>query len=405
MTVLTMINWITSNGWRKKDKLLLFFIIVIGFLIRLVYAKVAQTSIFPDESRFYGDILYFSEHFSFQKNFQDMPFMAVFFGLLHRFFYISLFGMKFTNICFSVGTVFYITKTAGHLSYSRTSPILAASIAVFYPYFVFYSELLLSESIFLGFLTAGFYYYLRKQLYVAFLLFGLAQLTRPTVVYFVPIAIFYYYFVLESSSNRFKKVRQSVLAACIFALCFLPWVARNYSVFGEFMISKPAGHQLWEGNNPWNKDGGVAHESWGYLDNMPKNLTYLERDNWEKDQAINFIVHNPIQFVKLAVKKFIRFWNIWPNAPGYNSGIYKWVAIFSFGPVLIFSLIGVYTLRHQWKKLLILWLFIAYYTAIHMITIGSIRYRLPLEPLLIGMAAASLAEVVKFFRKIYNWDS
>jgi 4-amino-4-deoxy-L-arabinose transferase-like glycosyltransferase len=404
MIVLTMTNSIIQNRWRKKDKLLLF-IIFSGFLIRLVYANVAQTSIFPDESRFYGDILYFSEHLSFYNSFQDMPFMAVFFGLLHRFFSISLFGMKFINICFSVGTIFYIAKTAKHFSDSKSSPILAALTAAFYPYFVFYSELLLSESIFLGFLTAGFYYYFRKQLIIAFLLFGLAHLTRPTVVYFIPIAILYYYFVLDGSSNKVFKVRQCMLAACIFVLCVLPWTVRNYYIYGELMISKPAGHQLWEGNNPWNKDGGVDLEDWEYLSNRPKNLTYKERHDWEKDQAIKFITDNPMQFVELAAKKFIRFWNIWPNAPGYNSGIYKWVAIFSFGPVLVFSLAGIYTTRHKWKKLAILWLFIAYYTAIHMITIGSIRYRLPLEPLLIGMAAASLTEAVKFFRKTYIWSS
>jgi len=38
-------------------------------------------------------------------------------------------------------------------------------------------------------------------------------------------------------------------------------------------------------------------------------------------------------------------------------------------------------------------LFVIYYSLIHAITIGSIRYRLPLEPLLIAIGSAGLSKM------------
>jgi hypothetical protein len=40
-------------------------------------------------------------------------------------------------------------------------------------------------------------------------------------------------------------------------------------------------------------------------------------------------------------------------------------------------------------------LFIAYTTAIHMVTIGSLRYRFPMEPFLAILAALPLAWIVR----------
>ena len=49
------------------------------------------------------------------------------------------------------------------------------------------------------------------------------------------------------------------------------------------------------------------------------------------------------------------------------------------------------------SKIIIILIFIVYYTAMHMVTIGSLRYRLPLEPLMIAMASAAMAKVIHLY--------
>ena len=74
--------------------------------------------------------------------------------------------------------------------------------------------------------------------------------------------------------------------------------------------------------------------------------------------------------------------------------MYRWIAFASFAPVLVLSLASVFALRGRWKDSIVLWLFVCYYTALHMITIGSLRYRLPLEPLLLALAAVCLTGLI-----------
>ena len=151
---------------------------------------------------------------------------------------------------------------------------------------------------------------------------------------------------------------------------------------------------LWEGNNPYNVTGGVAGGDLRYLEEMPPGLDELEQDRWQRDRAVAFIREHPGRFARLALKKFVRFWNIWPNAPGFDRGMYRWVAFASFTPVLLLALSSLYVLRMRWRQTVLIWLFICYYTAIHMVTIGSLRYRLPLEPLLLALAAAALSGMI-----------
>jgi len=185
------------------------------------------------------------------------------------------------------------------------------------------------------------------------------------------------------------------LAACLFFATILPWGLRNVAALGEFHLGTAnSGHVLWEGNNPYNTTGGVAGGDLRYLDEMPEGLGELERDRWQRDRAVEFIMSDWGRFAGMAFRKFVRFWNIWPNAPGFDRGMYRWIAFASFAPVLLIALASIHVLREKWRDTIIVWLFVCYYTAIHMVTIGSLRYRLPLEPLLVALAAACLSMMI-----------
>jgi hypothetical protein len=53
----------------------------------------------------------------------------------------------------------------------------------------------------------------------------------------------------------------------------------------------------------------------------------------------------------------------------------------------------------QWRDLAPIYLMIGYFTFVHVITIASVRYRLPIEPLLIILAAAALGALAEWHRQ------
>ena len=125
----------------------------------------------------------------------------------------------------------------------------------------------------------------------------------------------------------------------------------------------------------------------------------LEFDKKFKKDAFNFIKENPKKFIKLSIIKFKRFWQIYPYAEEYKGIFYKILSIFSYGLVLIFSILF---LTSSLKKFLIkispLITIILLTTAIHCLTIASIRYRFPIEPILIVFASYYLYNQFKKFK-------
>jgi hypothetical protein len=125
----------------------------------------------------------------------------------------------------------------------------------------------------------------------------------------------------------------------------------------------------------------------------------IERNSAMKQAAFEFIKENPEKFVELAGLKFIRFWRLWPYAPEYETTKYIVMSLLSYGVVLLLSILFImkYLKEYFWKVLPII-LLIAYFTAVHMVLIGSIRYRLPIEPFLIIFASFMF---VKYYNKFF----
>ena len=94
-----------------------------------------------------------------------------------------------------------------------------------------------------------------------------------------------------------------------------------------------------------------------------------------------------------AMIKALRYWSVIPNAPQFQ----KWwaslgLAIFTL-PMYGLAVAGAVIHRRQWR----LWLLAAgpilFFAAVHMLFVGSIRYRLPAEYPLWILAAAGLVDL------------
>ncbi len=379
------------GGWK-----LIAALCLLGLVVRLIaIVSYDPSGVFTDDDRFWEEIVNVAEHSSFHAGgvyAHDMPLTAILLGLFVKATGSGVTGAKVLLTIISSLTIFFIARIAYIFHPSRLTLWISGIGAALYPFFVFYSILICSETIFLLLVAIFFFLVLKKSTGYCVLsgfVAGLCHLTRPTLLLFLP-----FVWIWQRVSARIGW-RYIVLSAALFVVTISPWVVRNRVVFGEYIVGTVgSGHVLLEGNNPYNETGGIGGDDTRYMEGLPPGLGELEADKWQRDKAIENIKEDPGRFVVIAGKKFLRFWSLWPNAPEYGRPVFRWVSLLSFGPVLVLSLLSIPLFGKDRGRLTLIWSFFFYYTIIHMITIGSLRYRLPLEPLMLALASASLSRLL-----------
>ncbi|MCC7348038.1 MAG: hypothetical protein IT538_11625, partial [Variibacter sp.] len=195
------------------------------------------------------------------------------------------------------------------------------------------------------------------------------------------------------------------VALALYCLAMAPWWVRNYSELGVFVpFTTSAPINLYMGNSPRNP-AVASYEphlpaDWA-VDETGRDMraiaNELERAQAFRDRALAYIAADPAGFVRRAAIKFLTFWNLFPNAALYQSPVYRLVGLLSFAPVLLLAIASFFLARTSLLLLLPFLLLALYMTALHVVTIASIRYRLPLEPLMIALAGAPLAALSRRF--------
>jgi 4-amino-4-deoxy-L-arabinose transferase-like glycosyltransferase len=384
----------------SRNRKALLLICLIGFAIRLAFLLFFDPGIvFPDHEIYWGQVRSLIDHGTFHYIGRDAiypPLTAIVLASIVMLTGSGILGAKLLLVVVSAITVYFVTRIALLFHPSRLTLWIAGIAAAFYPFFVFFSALICSENLFLMLLSIFFFCVLSesgRSTVFSGLFAGLSHLTRPTLLPFLPLVWIWQRFY---SQIQWKYI---VCAVAILLVVIVPWGVRNYYVLGKFVIGTTGfGHVFYEGNNPYNDTGGVMTGDRRRLEERPEGLSELESDKWERDRAIEYIKSDPARFFVIGLRKFLRFWSLWPNASDYSSAMYRWISLLSFGPVLVLSLLSIPLLWGMRKKTILIWAFVGYYSLLHVITLGSLRYRLPLEPLLIALAAATLAHIISKIR-------
>jgi hypothetical protein len=230
-------------------------------------------------------------------------------------------------------------------------------------------------------------------------LFALATLTKATLTFLPPLLMAATAWIAGASLRRSLTILATAL--CLYAACLAPWWIRNATLFHSFVpMTTGAAMNLYLGNNPHNLTGGIswaADVDYAEAQRILATPDEVERQRTFSRLALDYIKAEPLTFVRNAVKKFVRFWNVVPNTAEYQTPLYAAVTALSFGPVLLLALFCAAWHWRQWRVLAPIYLMIGYFTFVHVVTIASLRYRLPIEPLLIMLAAAPLGALAKWY--------
>lgn len=398
-----------ASIWRKK-KLFLWTVFIVALIIRLAYV-IPIKEIPTSDAREYSNIAAnFVEHKEYahtpgNPTMYRAPGYPFFIALIY-----SLFGVKnylaVRIIQALLGTLLcLITYFIAERIFGERVGKWAAVISVFYPFFIYYCGLLLTELLFTLLLAMAVLNLINlsstlklKYGVLSGIFLGFSALTRPIIVLF-PILLFFWMLSIRVSLK--KTLGLFIIMMFFMLLVISPWTVRNYLICHDFVpLGAEGGQTFYMGNNPLATGGGDMQ----YLPELDK-LPEAERDRAYYKKGLEFIRQHPAGFFKLSLNKFIRFWRLYPHRIHTVELKHQTISLLSYGILLPFFLLGLFLGWKKNRKALLLFLLLIYFTIMHMIFVAQIRLRFPIEPYIIIFGALGINFVLmKFFKARLHED-
>ena len=290
--------------------------------------------------------------------------------------------------------------------------LAAAGITSVYIYFIYYAAALITESFYIICILWSFAIALqiregqtRSHWILLGLALGLTVLLRQVFLLIIPFIFLWLWYAAR------PKLYNFLIPIVVVILLILPWTIRNQMAFDHFVIlNTNSGYAFYWGNHPiygTNFISILPEEMGTYASLIPPDLRHLneaELDSALLKIAVENIRVDPVRYFWLSLSRIPPYFEFWPSS---DSGLISNISrIGSFGLFLPFMLIGlVRTLLYKYPTLrtrlespfMLVYLFLAVYTGIHVLTWTLIRYRLPLDAFLIiyaGLTAVKLGEWV-----------
>jgi 4-amino-4-deoxy-L-arabinose transferase-like glycosyltransferase len=305
-------------------------------------------------------------------------------------------GQNFADLALSLATVWLVYAITFRVYRDEAVALMAALFCAVWPHFAFFTAVGLTETLFISLILASFLCLYDRRFVLASVFAVLSILTRPAIELLAPLLIVYFSLAIHRESLRLAARRLAVYGAVYVAL-MAPWWVYNYARYGEFVrLDLAGGIVLYTGNNPLNKSGGGVSGHDVDLGVFPTITDPLQRDKALRHAAISYIASDPWHFVEMMPVKFARLWRPWPYAGEYHNAWFVVISVISAVPVFILALLGLaLTLRAHFVQLLPPLAYLGYLTLVHVVTFGSVRYRVPMEPFVLIFAAAGTVKLLR----------
>lgn len=312
-----------------------------------------------------------------------------------------------------------VSLWAGQRSANRNVALLTAAGLAIYPGAIAMSIFVLSEALFMPVAVLALWTWdralqethLKNWLawsVVSGLLSGQAVLIRPSWLLFPP---FFALILLLFYRGRPKHFASAVTVGLMMAVAMLPWWYRNYQLTQRFVpTTLQVGASLYDGWNP--AADGASDMTHGYeieeriRANVATNPNYanlsadqlaMEQEMQANDglrrEAVDWGKAHRWDLTKLFFVKISRTWRPWPVAEQTGSwkmhvavGVYMLL-------VVAFALPQIGRIRRS-PTWLLMFMPTVYFTLLHGIFVGSIRYRQPAVFLLIPFAAFGMLSLM-----------
>ena len=316
-------------------------------------------------------------------------------------------AVRWVQVVLGVCTVVFLGRLARCLGGGRAELLTVAAGAV-YPFFIYFTGELLTESLFLFALSGALLTAARLgsrgrvadgALHGVFA--GLLVMTRPAGFFLEPGVL-----ILTRPWAREKRGRRTVallLAAVIVALVWGAWIARNRRVFGEpVLLDTHGGWGLYTGqmlSRRFTEEEIFRRVRYSHRNIQEGTLPGGPRGELEEDrrcgrEAIEMIRSDPAAFLATLPRNVADLWvSVKLREVVARGGgpvplrVATWVSYF---PVLVLGIAGLVRLRRarRWPPLAAALAILLLSTALHAGVRGGKRYRAAtLDPVLLVLAA------------------
>ncbi len=408
-------------------------ILAVAILFRVIYFFQ-----FQDTNPVYGRLIHDSALFNKLANsvidksiILDQPFYI-------SPFYIYFLALIYTIFGYYINTIRVIQFAAGALTalmtygiankyFDKRKSVLAGILAAVYMPFMFYESNLVGTSMATFFTVSSIYLLLtttknRFSLFISFLSglsLALAITSRPNLLLLVPIPFIYYY--LTQRENLKKAALPSLLLFIGLAIPLLLTGIHNKIAGDSFSIlTTHGGINFFIGNH---ENASGAWEAPEGLDasvsaiNLEQSKQFAEAETgkeltlnqvsffWYK-KSFSFILHHPIKWSALMLKKTALFWSSYETPLNYNYYFHQKqtpmlkIPIFNLIFYMPFAIIGIIVLAPQWRKY---WLMFATILAISLsiiIFFMASRYRMAAMPFLIILTSVGIWSLLDVYNKL-----
>jgi 4-amino-4-deoxy-L-arabinose transferase-like glycosyltransferase len=316
--------------------------------------------------------------------------------------------------------IVWLTVRVTRRWFGHTAGLVAGAFAAVNPFLIFISGYLLTENLYLVLMLAAFAVAPTPRDVVATrwtragvtgVLLALATLTRPTAL---PLAEWVLAAVLLVGGGGWRRrAARCAVALTAFALVVLPWYARNARVVGGWVLTTHGGITFYQGNN--HKVAGIPewHGGAAPLEALPRFDELVAMDELSRDRLAwrlgrEYLRYQWRKVPALVGWKLARFWRVKSDMglSGIRSGWWfdrdsalgRIAAGFDAG--MVYALVslplfaaGLFLTRRRWRELAFPGGVVVVHTAVAVVFFGSLRTRIPVEPVICAFAAAALTSL------------
>jgi hypothetical protein len=260
----------------------------------------------------------------------------------------------------------------------------AAFIVAVNPFLIYFTGLILSETLFIAMLAWGMALIPTRRIWT------LGVVTMTTSILVRPSALLLAPFLsgrswqfardgrLPSLPGPLKRLERYLFTVGTLAVIVAAWDARNYLVVRDWTFTTNSGITFYDGFNP--HANGSSDQS--FVQKMPelRAMTEVQRSRYLQRRASQFVDNDLPAAITLAIKKIARTWSPIPLSTEYGSKrMYVLIAASYSIPLDLLVLWGLWSGSLPRAAKVYLLIPAIYFTLAHALSVGSLRYRIPAE--------------------------
>ncbi len=218
---------------------------------------------------------------------------------------------------------------------------------------------------------------------------GIMLLTIPACIVALLTA---FYFLMV----RWKRPAAAAVMLLTAAAVMSPWIIRNYAAFDRFIpFSTNSGINLLIGNSPGTTPNAGVNVDLGPYVSAVQGKNEAEKDEYYRIEAVRYITEHPAEAAWLYLRKTVHYFHFRNDlATAAEGSVARDVLMaLTYLPLLLLGIFRIgWRKKYQFTDMELLFITIYLASALfHAIFFTRIRFRLPFDLLLIGIAASLLS--------------